>query len=333
MLKKSILKKLLLLSTLALLIVILYFLNSYAKSNNLKISTPLSSSVTLSSEQSSSFNENLFNIQYGPFAENKFDIYFPKIQADSLPAIIYIHGGGFSSGDKDDINTNFKEEKEAFLNNGIIVISINYRLINKASIVEILEEDIVFAVQFIKFKATEYGIDKESIGILGSSAGGGSALYLGTHDDFQDLDNTNSIKRESTSVKVIGHINSQATYDISKWDKILEINNSNKFNIWLNKAISQKQISKKEFEETKTRIDMLLNIDKSDPPIYIENLRDNININEHLDSVTNNIINHHPKHGIYLYNIFQELGVDSELVIQENKTESDIVEFFLKYLK
>ena len=248
--KKSILKKVLLISIFVLLIIVLYFSNSHTKNEDLKISTPLSFNKNLSSEQSSSFNENLFNIQYGPFIENQLDIYFPNIQTDYLPAIIYIHGGGFSSGDKDDINTNFKEEKEAFLSNGIIVISINYRLINKASIVEILEEDIVSAVQFIKFKSTEYGINKENIGILGSSAGGGGALYLGTHDNFQDINNTNNIKRESTSVKVIGHINSQATYDISKWDEILEIDNTTKFNIWHKNKLVMKNLSKQKQELT-----------------------------------------------------------------------------------
>ena len=94
---------------------------------------------------------DILNVSYGPFEENALDMYFPETNVTQLPAVIYIHGGGFTSGDKDFINNDYKEEKDSFLENNIIVISINYRLLDKATLTEILEEDIVSAVQFIKF--------------------------------------------------------------------------------------------------------------------------------------------------------------------------------------
>ncbi len=268
--------------------------------------------------------KDITNIQYGPFEENTLDIYYPTTVTSLMPAVIYIHGGGFVSGDKDFINTNFKEEKEEFLEQNIIVISINYRFLKTASLTEILDEDMVTAVQFIKFNAEKYFIDKEKIGIWGSSAGGGSALYLGTHDDFQDLNSNDGIKRESTSVKVIGHINSQATYELSKWTEILEINKVEEFNNWIQRNI----------DENSFGVDILLNLDRNDPPVYIETLGNNIDLNEQGKSeLTKNIINHHPKHGIYLYNQLVKLGVNSKLVLKENKNEAGLVDFFIKYLK
>ena len=253
--------------------------------------------------------KNTTNIKYSHFMENVLDIYFPPINSSSpLPAVIFIHGGGFISGDKDFINTAFKKEKNGFLKQNIIVISINYRLLNTASLNEILEEDIVAAVQYIKYNSERYNIDKDNIGIWGSSAGGGSALFLGTHDDFQDLNSDDGIKRESTSVKVIGHINSQATYDLSKWGEILEVDNSQEFDAIL------KQLANKNNEGI---IDMLSFLDKDDPPIYIENLRENTNLN--YVPLTKNIVNHHPKHGIYLYNQLIEIGINSKLVTKKNE--------------
>ncbi|MBL7059108.1 alpha/beta hydrolase [Candidatus Pacearchaeota archaeon] len=262
------------------------------------------------------------DISYGPLEKNKLDIYYPENANFPLPATIYIHGGGFTVGDKNQINTDYKEQKNKFLENNIIVISINYRLLNEATLNEILDEDIVNAVQFIKYHSEEYGIDKENIGLWGSSAGGGSALYLGAHEDFQDLNSTNEIKRESTKVKVIGHINSQATYNLSQWESILEINDSPKLDGIL-EILSQKN---------EGGIDMLADLDVSDPPIYIENLRENIDLNEHPEAITKNIVNHHPKHGIYLYEHASSIGITSKLVTQSNEGDADIIEFFLKYL-
>lgn len=263
------------------------------------------------------------DISYGSFEENKLDIYYPKNANFPLPATIYVHGGGFTTGDKDQINTIYNKQKNEFLDSNIIVISINYRLLNEATLNEILDEDIVGAVQFIKYNSEEYGIDKENIGIWGSSAGGGSALYLGVHEDFQNLNSANEIKRESTKVKVIGHINSQATYDLSQWESILDVNDSPKLNGIL-EILSQKN---------EGGIDMLTDLDVNDPPIYIENLRANIDLNEHPEAITKNIVNHHPKHGIYLYEHVSNMGIKSKLVTQSNEGDADIVEFFLKYLE
>jgi acetyl esterase/lipase len=59
------------------------------------------------------------------------------------------------------------------------------------------------AVRFIRQHAREYGVDRDRIGALGSSAGGQLALLLGTTADSGDPSASDAVLRESSRVAAV----------------------------------------------------------------------------------------------------------------------------------
>ena len=161
------------------------------------------------------------NETYGDHQRNKFDIWLAKSDKPT-PLVIYIHGGGFGSGDK----SKYYNSKQlvSFLEKGISVATINYRF-QKHKPYGILASlnDSKRCLQFIRYHAEKYNIDKTKIGVYGSSAGAGTSLWIAFSDDMADLDNPDLILRESTRISCVGALATQATYDFFKWPEILNL--------------------------------------------------------------------------------------------------------------
>jgi hypothetical protein len=71
-------------------------------------------------------------------------------------------------------------------------------------------------------------------------------------------------------------------------------------------------------------LDMLLKMDSSDPPLYIENLLPNDR-----EPFKQTHITHHPNHATYLYDRCIFVGMQCELAREETKA----VEFLVTHLK
>ena len=118
----------------------------------------------------------------GPERSEKLDIYYPD-QADAgkrFPAVIMIHGGGWVGGDKGK-----KREKNIgpiLARHGYVCLSINYKLIDQEPVWQQTIADCKNAVKFARFRADEYRINPEKIGVIGGSAGGYLALMVGLTD-------------------------------------------------------------------------------------------------------------------------------------------------------
>jgi acetyl esterase/lipase len=107
------------------------------------------------------------------------DVYPSKTGVSPYPAIVYIHGGGWTSGDKSDgVGLIFKEK---LVNSGFEFISINYRLAPKYTFPDPIE-DVKCAIRHLRANAASYEIDPQRIGVMGGSAGGQLAALLGTSD-------------------------------------------------------------------------------------------------------------------------------------------------------
>ena len=74
-------------------------------------------------------------------------------------------------------------------------------------------DDAARALQFIKSEAVKYNIDKSRIVLVGSSAGGASALWLAYHDDLAKLDSADPVSRESTRVYAVAVLRGQTSLD------------------------------------------------------------------------------------------------------------------------
>ncbi len=98
------------------------------------------------------------------------DLLTPKKQLyEKNPLIIYVHGGGWSEGDKDNSITNEYASQLASL--GIAAASIDYRLSSEA-IYPAQNEDVACAITFLINRAANYQIDAEKLILMGDSAGG-----------------------------------------------------------------------------------------------------------------------------------------------------------------
>ena len=87
---------------------------------------------------------------------------------------MFIHGGSWSGGDKND----FGEAITAILPKltNYALVNINYRLANSTNRFPTQMTDIQSALDFVKSKGTEYMVDANKVGLIGASAGAHLAL-------------------------------------------------------------------------------------------------------------------------------------------------------------
>lgn len=130
----------------------------------------------------------------------KLDVYKPANNPKKRPAILLIHGGGFTGGDKSDVN--IVNLANYFASRGWVAFSINYRLLgDKGTVsaqwlqfaqnnVAINEQsqflaiypanrDAKAAMRWIVANADYYNIDKNYITVGGGSAGAFTAVTMG----------------------------------------------------------------------------------------------------------------------------------------------------------
>ncbi len=114
-----------------------------------------------------------------PDRAEKLDLYLPPKPAGEkgalAPGFVWIHGGGWISGKKDEARG--KEVCTTLANAGYVAVSIDYKL-GAGSWPQCLL-DSKNAVRFLRAHAKEYGIDPDRIAVGGGSAGGHLALMVG----------------------------------------------------------------------------------------------------------------------------------------------------------
>lgn len=117
--------------------------------------------------------------------ELKMDIYFPKNTTGITPLVVFIHGGGWSKGDKG--RGHGMTEFPALLEAGFTIASLNYRLAPEYKFPAMLE-DVKCAIRFFRANADEYRIDPDKIGLWGESAGAHLASMIGLTDESAGFD-------------------------------------------------------------------------------------------------------------------------------------------------
>lgn len=128
------------------------------------------------------------DVTYGDVGGEKLllDVYYPQSNAPTLrPALIWVHGGGWTEGSKEA----FADGARALAELGYVCFSINYRLAAKdhnrwpAQL-----DDVQRAVRWVRAHAADYGIDPQLLGALGHSAGGHLVACLGTRETRDNSD-------------------------------------------------------------------------------------------------------------------------------------------------
>lgn len=124
------------------------------------------------------------DVSYGTDSDQVFDIYLPANRSLDTKTLILVHGGGWTSGDKDDMLafvTIINEELP-----DLAVININYRLadqVNQPYPMQI--DDITTIVNQLKANK-DYYIMSQDFGFVGISAGAHLALLWSYAFDTQD---------------------------------------------------------------------------------------------------------------------------------------------------
>jgi acetyl esterase/lipase len=98
------------------------------------------------------------------------------------PVVVYIHGGGWMFGHPDVQNPNLALMRmfETLLGAGFAVARISYRLSGEGRFPTQVH-DCKAAIRFLRHHAGLFGVNADSIGAIGESAGGHLALMLGLH--------------------------------------------------------------------------------------------------------------------------------------------------------
>ena len=109
------------------------------------------------------------NISYGSDTNQVFDLYLPANRTEDTKVILLVHGGGWTSGDKADMN-NFKDYILQNIPN-VAVVNINYKLAdNNTQAYPTQINDITSVVNYLKSRQNEYVISND-LGFVGASAG------------------------------------------------------------------------------------------------------------------------------------------------------------------
>jgi arylformamidase len=134
------------------------------------------------------------NVSYGPHARNVLDFWQASGEGPR-PLLVYIHGGGWTSGDKKQAQANF----QPFLDKGISYAAINYRLSGEAPLPAPVH-DAARAIQFLRSNAEEWNINTDRIALTGGSAGACTSMWILLHDDLADPKSDDPVQRQSTRV-------------------------------------------------------------------------------------------------------------------------------------
>ncbi len=148
------------------------------------------------------------NSQTAEVLSLKLDVYSPNNDDTNRPAFVFIHGGGFSGGSKQ--QAQIIEMAQFFATRGWVFFSVDYRLLGDIGTVpqewidytpfvpaadanQFLSiypaiRDAKAAMRWVVAHAEDYGINKDYISVGGGSAGAVTAIALGVTEssDYRD---------------------------------------------------------------------------------------------------------------------------------------------------
>ncbi len=133
----------------------------------------------------------------GGLARQRLDLYVPAIADTSLPVIVWVHGGAWMGGSKDDAVMAIP-----LVGRGYAVASINYRL-SQHAVFPAQIEDCKAAIRWLRANAKAYNLDPERIGVWGASAGGHLVALLGTSGGIADLEGKGGNADQSSRVHAV----------------------------------------------------------------------------------------------------------------------------------
>ena len=269
------------------------------------------------------------DVAYGPYERNILDFWQAPSESPT-PVIVWIHGGGFIEGSKNGFRRYGADNIRRCQAADVSVAAINYRFITTAALQDIVR-DSARAIQFLRYQAKSWNIDKTRIMSFGDSAGAGMSLWLAFHDDLADPDNADPVLRESTRLFAAGALAPQASYDFSRWPEILGIPQLTWWitQYYVSPTYYHLRVAKATAAERRrvhADLDMLAWIDPKDPPVFL--------FSDRKDGPLDFDILHHPAHVRALQKACEAGHVSCTVVDLQTPPEKRInaFDFFLERL-
>ena len=148
------------------------------------------------------------------YVKHKKEVVYKKINSRKLhldgyynktnslnPAIVILHGGGWKSGNKSQMET-FAIEMAS---KGYSCFNIEFRLSPEA-IYPAAIFDVKKAIQHIRKNARKYNVDPDKIAVLGCSSGGQMAALTGTTNGNKNFEENGTNNKTSSNVQAIINI-------------------------------------------------------------------------------------------------------------------------------
>jgi acetyl esterase/lipase len=167
----------------------------------------LAACTTAFAQQQEALPPTHADVSYGPHKMNVLDFWRAEGETPR-PLLVYIHGGGWTGGDKQQSPASIRP----FLDKGVSYAAINYRLTGEAPLPAPVH-DAARAIQFLRSKAKEWNINPERIALTGGSAGACTSMWLLLHDDLADPKAEDPVLRESTRVTAAAVSGGQVSID------------------------------------------------------------------------------------------------------------------------
>jgi len=189
------------------------------KEDNEQITTAIDNlTATIEYKQINEIDSNLLSL----------DIYYNSDIAIQKPVIVYVHGGGWSIGDK---SSQIENKVNLFRSLNYLLISVNYRLspfpfdISNPNRIKYPNHniDIADALLWINDNIEQYGGNKDKMALLGHSAGAHLVALTGTNKIFLE-----NIGLGLSSIKGVAVIDTEG-FDINE-----QVTNGDNQNMYIN---------------------------------------------------------------------------------------------------
>ena len=125
----------------------------------------------------------------------------PDQTGDAVPAVVLVHGGGFSEGSRGDV----RFLVEALNARGYATAAIDYRLSGEA-LFPAAVQDVTSAIRWVRANAAAHGIDPDRIAVWGLSAGGNLAAMAAVTADRGTLADPDDRPADSGDPPVTGAV-------------------------------------------------------------------------------------------------------------------------------
>lgn len=134
---------------------------------------------TLHAETESSHTQ--LDIAYGPHPLQRLDMHWPADTVEDYPVVVFIHGGGLESGDKQD--EDYGSVYKPFVQAGFAFATINYRLLSDSAW-PAQARDCAAAINWVRQAMTKQDGAAHPIFLMGHSSGAMLAALFGADDEY-----------------------------------------------------------------------------------------------------------------------------------------------------